>query len=68
MRKLARTIANTLEKSDFCAVHEIDLVRAWPDAKDREAKIKGFARRYGWRLRLYQEGMCAVFDKEPPAK
>ena len=68
MRKLATTIAKTLEKSDFCAVHQVDLVRAWPDAKERQAKITQFARRYGWRLRLYQEGMCAVFDKEPPAK
>jgi hypothetical protein len=68
MRKLARTIAKTLEKSDFCAVHQIDLARAWPDGRNRDAKIKQFARRYGWRLRLYQEGVCAVFDKEPPTK
>ena len=33
--------------------------------KDREAKIAQFAKKYGFRLRFYSKGMCAIFDKWP---
>jgi hypothetical protein len=52
-----------------CAIYERDLERFWPpNEKDRETKIAQFARKYGFRLRFYDKGMCAIFDKWPPAK
>jgi hypothetical protein len=52
-----------------CAVYEPDLQRIWPlNDQDRERKIAEFARQYGFRLRFYGKGMCAIFDKWPPPK
>ncbi len=68
MRKLAMRIAKGLENSDYCAIHEPELSRIWPDKEKREAAIGQFAKRYGWQLRLYKDGTCVVFEKEPPAK
>jgi hypothetical protein len=52
-----------------CAIYERDLERFWPpNEKHRETKIAQFARKYGFRLRFYNKGMCAIFDKWPPAK
>jgi hypothetical protein len=34
--------------------------------KDRETKIAQFAKQYGFRLRFYGKGLCAIFDKWPP--
>jgi hypothetical protein len=43
--------------------------RLWPlNAKDREAKIAHFAKEYGFRLRFYKKGLCAIFDKWPRPK
>jgi len=43
------------------------LIRVWPlDEPEREAKIAKFAKEYGFRLRFYRMGMCAIFDKWPP--
>ena len=36
------------------------------DEPDREAKIAQFAKEYGFRLRFYRMGMCAIFDKWTP--
>ena len=33
--------------------------------QDRERKIAEFATHYGFRLRFYIKGMCAIFDKSP---
>jgi len=50
-----------------CAIYEKDLERIWPlNEKDREAKIAQFAKQYGFRLRFYNKGICAIFDKWPP--
>jgi hypothetical protein len=50
-------------------VYEPDLKRLWPvNDKDREAKIAQFATHYGFRLRFYRKGLCAIFDKWPPQK
>jgi len=50
-----------------CAIYEKDLERLWPvDEKDRETKIAQFAKKYGFRLRFYSKGLCAIFDKWPP--
>jgi hypothetical protein len=50
-----------------CMIYEPDLQRIWPiNDQDREKKIAEFAKRYGFRLRFYSKGMCAIFDKWPP--
>ena len=52
-----------------CAVYEDELKRFWPlNEKDREAKIAHFAKEYGFRLRFYKKGLCAIFDKWPRPK
>jgi len=44
-----------------------DLERVWPiNDEDREEKIAQFVKKYGFRLRLYLKGACAIFDKWPP--
>jgi hypothetical protein len=65
-----KVIANRIERElqvgpwMHCAVYEDDLKRFWPlDKEDREAKIAEFAKRYGFRLRFYHKGLCAIFDK-----
>jgi hypothetical protein len=67
-----KVLANRIERElqvgpwTHCAVYEDDLKRFWPlDQKDREAKIAEFAKRYGFRLRFYHKGLCAIFDKWP---
>jgi hypothetical protein len=50
-------------------IDEKDLERIWPiNEEDREEKIAQFAKKYGFRLRLYLKGMCAIFDKWPPGQ
>ena len=66
MKTLARLIERELQagKWKHHAVYEAELVRLWPlDDAGREAKITQFAKDYGFRLRFYQKGMCAIFDK-----
>ena len=42
----------------------MNLKRLWPlNKSEREAKIAQFAEDYGFRLRFYRKGMCAIFDK-----
>jgi hypothetical protein len=69
MKTLARLIESELQvgKWKHCAVYENELVRLWPlDEPEREAKIAQFAKEYGFRLRFYRMGMCAIFDKWTP--
>jgi hypothetical protein len=48
-------------------IYEKDLQRLWPThEKDRETKIAQFAKKYGFRLRFYGKGLCAIFDKWAP--
>lgn len=68
MRKLAVRVAKGLEKSDYCAIHDPELSRIWPDKANREAAICQFAGRYGWRIRLYKDGTRVVFEKQPPSQ
>ncbi len=35
---------------------------------EREIELREFAKECGFRLRFYHEGLCAIFDKEPPSK
>src|SRR5262249_52204307 len=49
-----------------CSVGEDELQRLWPLAMPyRELRIANFAVRYGFRLRFYQKGVCAIFEKQP---
>jgi len=62
---LARRIARELEKAKQCGIYEPELSRAWPPTgTSREAEIAHFAKRFGWRLRYYKDGFCAIFDKD----
>lgn len=71
MKTLAAHIAAQIEQQlqagewKHCAVYETELQRIWPlNEKDREAKIAQFAKEYGFRLRFYQEGLCAIFTPD----
>jgi hypothetical protein len=66
MKILGSRIAKELKEAKHCGIYEPELSRAWPpNGTSREAEIAGFAKRYGWRLRYYKEGFCAIFDKQP---
>ena len=68
MKMLASQIEHELQANgwDHCAIYEHDLIRVWPlDEPEREAKIAQFAKEYGFRLRFYRMGLCAIFDKWP---
>ena len=70
MKKLARQIERELQVGEWkhCAVYEHELKRLWPlNDTEREGKITQFATEYGFRLRFYRKGMCAIFDKWPPS-
>jgi hypothetical protein len=66
METLAKQIEQRMH-GDWSMIHDEDLERVWPiDEEDREEKIAQFANKYGLRLRFYQKGLCAIFDKWPP--
>ena len=69
MEMLAQLIESQMHGQwKHVAVHESDLQRIWPlNDQDRETKIAQFAKQYGFRLRFYGKGMCAIFDKRPRA-
>src|SRR5262249_27771975 len=66
MKRLAAHIAKDLKTAEHSAVYEEDLMRLWPLPDEREIELREFANEYGFRLRFYHEGLCAIFDKEPP--
>jgi hypothetical protein len=68
METLAREIERQMHGQwKHCTIYEKDLQRLWPaHEKDRETKIAQFAKKYGFRLRFYGKGLCAIFDKWPP--
>jgi hypothetical protein len=71
MKRLAAQIERQLQTGGWkhSAVYEDELQHIWPlTEKDREAKIAQFARKYGFRLRFYKQGLCAIFDKWPRSK
>ena|SRR5215467_2692105 len=68
MKLLAQRIESELRHSKWkhCAIYEEELQRLWPlETTDREANIAQFAKTSGLRLRFYQKGLCAIFDKQP---
>ena len=58
-------IAAELRTAKHCAVYEPELDRVWPANQNREKELARFAENHGWRLRFYQDGLCAIFDKDP---
>jgi len=68
MKMLASQIERELQADEWkhCAVYERELTRLWPlDEPERQAKIAQFAKKFGFRLRFYKKGLCAIFDKWP---
>jgi hypothetical protein len=65
IKMLAGRIAAEFMQAKHCGVYEPDLSQLWPpNGTSREAEVAEFARRYGWRLRYYKEGFCAIFDQD----
>jgi hypothetical protein len=69
MKILAKRIRHELKAHTgprrHCAVYEPELQRIWPiDEKNRESKIARFAMEYGFQLRFYKQGLCAIFEKK----
>jgi hypothetical protein len=65
METLAKQIEEQMH-GEWSIIWEEDLERIWPiNEEDREEKIAQFAKKYGFRLRFYQKGFCAIFDKWP---
>src|ERR1700756_141067 len=47
-----------------CALYENDLQYICPrNDKDRVKQLAKFAAQYGFRLRFYRQGLCAIFGK-----
>ena len=68
MKTLAEHIEDELQHGPWphCAIYEDELQHFWPlDAPYREIRIAAFAVKYGFRLRFYYKGMCAIFDRLP---
>jgi len=66
METLANHIEHELQHGlwQHCAVYEDELQRLWPlETPHRELRIADFAVRYGFRLRFYQKGVCAIFER-----
>ena len=65
METLVKQIEERMH-GDWSMVLEEHLERIWPiNEEGREEKIAQFAEKYGFRLRLYLKGTCAIFDKWP---
>ena len=68
MKTLAKHIEYELEQGlwSHSAIYEDELQRLWPlDAPYRDVRIAAFPAKYGFRLRFYHKGMCAIFDRQP---
>jgi hypothetical protein len=66
METLAKQIEQRMH-GDGSMIHDEDLERVWPiNEEEREEKIAQFAKKYGFRLRVYLKGICAIFDKWSP--
>jgi hypothetical protein len=51
-----------LYRNEHCALYENDLEQICPRKdKDRKRKLARFAEQYGFYLRFYREGLCAIF-------
>ena len=73
MRTLADRIARELRQSAqpmrHCAIYEEELQQYWPlQMEDREGEIERFVKEYGFKLRFYKRGLCAIFQEHVPRK
>jgi hypothetical protein len=51
-------------ENEHCALYENDLENICPRKdKDRQKKLVRFAQQYGFRLRFYRQGLCAICSK-----
>jgi hypothetical protein len=71
MEILAQRIQEELETQNVgvgtCVVYEDELERLWPlDRENRQVRIEHFAKEFGFRLRFYKQGRCAIFGRESP--
>jgi hypothetical protein len=69
MKVLSKRILSELDaetnRIGHCAIYEDELQRIWPlDEENRKAKIEQFAKKYGFKLSFYRQGLCAIFEKE----
>jgi hypothetical protein len=65
MQTLAKQIEERMH-GDWSMIRDEDLERIWPiNEEHRQEKIAQFAKKYGFCLRLYVKGTCAIFDKSP---
>jgi hypothetical protein len=54
-----------MKRQGLSAVYEPELSRVWPEGGiKRDRQIEPFAKKHGWRLRHYQDGFVAAFDKD----
>jgi hypothetical protein len=67
METLAKQIEGRMHGEwKHCLIQDRELERIWPiNEPNREEKIAEFAKKYGFRLRLYRKGLGAMFDKWP---
>jgi hypothetical protein len=70
METLAKLIEERMHGGwKHAAISDKEFERIWPiNEEDREEKIAQFAKKYGFRLRFYSKGGCAIFDKWPPER
>ena len=65
MERLAKRIASDLAKEQISAIYNSELARLWPasmDVKERERRIRQFAKRHGFVVDVYRVGLCAIFQ------
>jgi hypothetical protein len=63
--RIRRELRQTAQPIPHCAIYEEELQRFWPlELENREAEIKRFAKQYGFKLRFYKRGFCAIFQED----
>jgi hypothetical protein len=66
MKALASKIRRELDsrEADHYAAYEDELQRIWPlNEENRKSKIEQFAKKHGFRLAYYKQGLCAIFTE-----
>jgi hypothetical protein len=63
--RIRRELRQTAQLIPYCAIYKQELQCFWPlELKNREAKIERFAKQYGFKLRFYKRGLCAIFQED----
>ena len=63
--RIRRELRQTAQPMPYCAIYEEELQRFWPpQLENREAEIERFAKQYGFKLRFYKLGLCAIFQED----